>query len=712
MFKELSLKAVYRSEDSNILKDFYLPTLAHSVQYDRAVGYFSAAALFSAAKGISALLENGGSMRLIIGGELSFEDVEAIETGYNVKELAESYGEVIVKEINSVVDSLFKRRMEALSLLVASGRLDIKIAYKPVGMYHEKIGILSDINDDMLVFQGSANETRYALLPDYNVESINVFKSWIKELEEHYLPYVDGFKRLWGGTAKNVRIAPFPEALRDKLVKISKTARPFFSEQELELAEKGAGPVTTGDEFNYDVEPRIPSSFKGQPFDLFDHQRKALNAWRANDFQGILELATGAGKTVTAITGIVKIFLATNKLCSIIAVPYQNLADQWVDDLKKFNICAIKCYGGKSSWYNQLSEKVTSYKMGSTKFICAVVVNRTLSKPHFKDIISEIPGENLLFVGDECHHHTSHSLQMSLPHNARMRLGLSATPWNHINSDLNDRLKDYYGDSVCQYTLKEALDADVLTKYRYHVVPVTFTDNEKEEYINLSKRIATLLSSDKKKNEKDSSLESLLLQRARIIGSAKNKFVELDKILANRRTPDKFSLFYCGDGTVENDVTGEEGRQIEQLSSLMHEHGWRTSRFTSRESGWTRVQILNQFRLGIIDSLVAIRCLDEGIDVPACRVAYLLASSSNPRQQVQRRGRILRKASGKDYAEIYDFIVQIPKGDSDTSKFERSLLKKELTRVAEFASLAINSGDVIDSLMPILEEYDLSHLLA
>lgn len=711
MFRKLGIKAVYRSDSCNILEDFYLPTLAHSTSYDRAVGFFSAASLFSAAQGISALLENDGRMRLVVGGELSLEDMEAIETGYNVKNLGDAFGEKIVKEIDTIVDSLFKKRLEALSLLVASDRLDVKIAYKPVGMYHEKIGIMTDKEDDKLIFQGSANETRFALIPEYNFESINVFSSWRTELEDHFKPYLEGFERLWKGKTKNVHVAPFPEALRDNLIKISKKARPVFVSEEVELASRETDAEIDAP-IDYDHEPTIPTLFKGNPFDLYKHQREALYAWKGNAFRGILELATGAGKTVTAITGAVRTYQATNRMFCIIAVPYQNLADQWIQDLKQFNINAHQCYGGRAQWHQRFSEMVMLFNSGSINFLCAVVVNRTLSTEAFQSLITDVPGESMLFIGDECHHHSSHSTFRHLPKHARLRLGLSATPWHHMNPDANDRLTDYYSNSVYQYTLEQALNDKVLTPYRYHVIPVDFTEIEKDKYLDVSVQIAQLFSQKNKKDKDEKRLQSLLLHRARIIGSARNKFVALEQLLQKKGSAAPFSLFYCGDGTVEDEVTGEENRQIEQLSELLYENGWRTSRFTSYEPNWTRTQLLNHFRIGAIDSLVAIRCLDEGIDVPACKTAYILASSTNPRQQVQRRGRILRKAHGKKFAEIYDFIVKLPNPSEETSRYERSLLKKELTRVAEFASLAINSGDVIDSLMPILEEYDLSHLLA
>ena len=197
MLRELNLKAVYRSESDNILKEFYIPALSTSVKYDRAVGFFSASMLSYAAQGLSAFINNGGQMRLIIGGALEPEDEQAMREGYELRILVEKFGQHIIHTIENTNDSIFYRRMELLSWLVASGSLEIKIAFRKKGMYHEKIGILTDAEGDKVVFQGAANETASALLPDYNFESINVFQCWRNEFQDHFMPYIVGFEKLW-----------------------------------------------------------------------------------------------------------------------------------------------------------------------------------------------------------------------------------------------------------------------------------------------------------------------------------------------------------------------------------------------------------------------------------------------------------------------------------------------------------------------------------
>jgi hypothetical protein len=209
-------------------------------------------------------------------------------------------------------------------------------------------------------------------------------------------------------------------------------------------------------------------------------------------------------------------------------------------------------------------------------------------------------------------------------------------------------------------------------------------------------------------SSEDGQLKMLLFKRARILGAAANKLPALDALLSNA-TPHKHTLFYCGDGRTEEEDSDEPVRQIEAVSRLIDTRGWRNSQFTSRESRDERQAILNNFRLGFIDAMVAIRCLDEGIDVPACRTAYILASSRNPKQFIQRRGRILRRSPGKEKAEIFDFVVRIPDDIASGSPHERALLAGELGRVAEFGKLALNSGEVYESLEPLLDQYDLHH---
>lgn len=714
MLRTLSLKSVYKSEYDNILEDFYVPALRNSIAYDRAVGFFSAGMLSYAAQGLTALISRGGSMRLIVGGELDDEDFNAMQLGYRQREILDRLGAAFIEQIDLVDEDLFRNRLQALSWLIAYNRLNVKIALRRKGMYHEKIGILRDEAGDQIVFQGSANESVYALLPDFNYESIHVFQCWRPELEDHFRPHLQGFERLWSNDARNTAVVDLPEAARVKLVKIAHS-RPRAPQPEVEIdlyrkalgleqRESGEGP-----------QPTIPVTFNGVEFELREHQRNALMRWRSEGGgRGILALATGSGKTVTAIYGAIKVFETYQRLFLIVSVPYQNLADQWVDILVAFNIRAIRCYEAKSNWLTDLQQAVYLFRTRSSDFAAAVVVNRTMQDDDFQQLVKDIPGSRFLWIGDECHHHGAAGLASSLPANAELRLGLSATPEHYIDTDANQRLDAFYGKIVASYTLTDALRDRVLTPYDYHVQPVELTQKETEEYDALSAEIRQLVATGAL-GDPDSvggrKLQMVLMKRARLLGSAENKLYALRDVLGGM-APTAHTLFYCGDGSVGDQDFADAGRQIEVVSQLVHGCGWKTTRFTSRENRQQRAGILENFRLGLIDAMVAIRCLDEGIDVPACRTAFLLASTRNPRQFVQRRGRILRRSAGKDRATIYDFLVRIPSNKSENSDYERNLLVAELKRVAEFSTTAMNRSDSYGTLRPLLREYDLEHYLA
>ncbi|WP_058619939.1 DEAD/DEAH box helicase family protein [Methylobacterium indicum] len=713
MLRDLSLKAVYESEEDDLLRDFYIPALANAKFYDRAVGFFSGAMLSFAAQGLSAFVRNNdGAMRLVVGGEVDDEDFDAIKQGYDLRDVSEKVGRSMVEEIDKIEDDLFNTRVELLSWLVAAGRLDIKVALKRRGMFHSKIGILRDAAEDTVVFQGSANETVYALLPDFNYESMNVFPSWNDALEDHLKPHVATFERLWANRSSKALVVPFPSAARDRLVKIARRAK--VATPEIEEAVWRAAVERYADELPAHQTPRLPQVLGGRPFAIMPHQKHALEAWHARGGQAILALATGAGKTITATYAMVRFFEATRRLCVIVAVPYQNLADQWIEVLRPFGIHGYACYGGTGRWLEDVSEAVHSFDQGALPFLCLVAVNRTLAGDAFQRVLAKLPGENMLFVGDECHRHSAVAANAALPRKARLRLGLSATPDHYLDDAANARLTDYYGEIGDRYGLREALEDGVLTPYRYHIALVDLTEEETQAYQELTDRISEQIARSGKdfRGEGDPHLDRLLFERARLLGGARNKLDALKGLLGPE--PVRHTLFYCSDATVlvDDEDEGESvpQRQVEAVSGILQRRRWRNSRFTSRESLRERRDMLDRFRLGDIDALVAIRCLDEGIDVPACQRAYILASSRNPRQFVQRRGRILRKAPGKEQAEIFDLMVRVPAGALD-SHVERKLLVEEFKRVSEFAGLARNSGEVIETLMPLMREYDLAHHL-
>ena len=716
MLRDIPYQGVYKSDKDNLLEDFYFPALSNAIRYDRAVGFFSASTISYAAQALSTFVRSGGRIRLILGAFSEQRDLEAINRGYGIKEITEKIGVSLLSTITNVNDELFQNRFETLSWLVAYGHLEVKIALRMKGMFHDKIGIIADEVGDKVVFAGSANESTHALLPTHNFESINVFRSWMPEHSEFYEPHIESFDRLWNNKSHATEVIDIPIAVKEKLIS---TARSMDYEPDPEIELEIANRIFTKDSVKTSsTKPTNPTIIDGQPFKLLDHQVAALEAWRAKgDFQGILDLATGAGKTITAIHAIVRVSERTNNLVCVVAVPYQNLADQWVDVFSKFNIYPLRCYFSRVSWEDKFQRLVHEMTMGSRKFAAIVVVNRTLKSREFQSCLAKLAGNRLFWIGDECHHHSSTAFDGCLPEHARFRLGLSATPKHYLHDDRNKRLKQYYGSIVSSYTLNQAISDKVLTPYSYYPHLVEFTEAEAMEFVELSEEIGRLMS---RQNDLEAALsttlKAILMQRARVIGSASNKIQALKDILADKK-PSTHTLFYCGDGTVETDtdihVKQESDklnkRQIESISNILHELSWNVSRFTSRESNRDRDNILQNFRLGVIDAMVAIRCLDEGIDVPACSTAYILASSRDPRQFIQRRGRILRRSPGKNLATIHDFIVVLPEDFRTPSTYAKNLVKSELKRVAEFSSMAVNRSDAYTTLAPVLRAYNLEH---
>lgn len=718
MLKSISVKEVYNSEDDNILEDFYIPALQNAVSYDRAVGYFDAKVLTSAARGLASFVANSGYIRLIVGATLTDEEYKAISLGYGERKIKERLAADFSQYLNAYDSELFNNQLNTLTWFIQHKKLDIKIALRRGGMYHEKVGIIRDANGDALVFQGSANETNKALSP-YNYESINVFKSWLPEFKGHIDPHIKKFEHLWDNNAKNTKVLDFTEIAEGILSRKIQTPYSPDITRELELWQE-----LLDTELNEGEEPKgpqIPKTLYGIEFALRPHQRDALNEWKNHNFRGIFELATGAGKTITAIYGAIKMYESRKKLLLVISVPYQSLADQWADILRAFNINPQICYGGEQKWLTSLKQQLMDYGAGLVNFVGVVVVDATLSSRSrtFANLLESLGDDykdHFLFVGDECHHHGAYATYNSLPQNAGLRIGLSATPdRGDGDEEGNDNLKQYYGDVVASYTLQDALNDDVLTPYEYHLIEVSLTESECEKYIALTKKISQLIAQSK--NSKDPSgsnnaLNILLSKRARLINGTQNKPIALKQLLTGMR-PIKHSLFYCAEGSIDDgDDCDEDGlKQIQLISQLLHSMNWRSSQFTANEGKDQRKSILNSFKNGDIDSLVAMKCLDEGIDIPACSTAFILASSRKPRQFIQRRGRILRKSNGKAKAVIYDFFVTLPIDSVEDGGIERRLLIAELKRINEFARLSINKGEAYRKLEPFLKKHDLTHHL-
>jgi DNA phosphorothioation system restriction enzyme len=447
--------------------------------------------------------------------------------------------------------------------------------------------------------------------------------------------------------------------------------------------------------------PKIPANLE-----LRDYQNTAIISWFRNRGRGTLKMATGSGKTITALAIASELYEAIDLQVLLVICPYRHLVNQWQREAEKFNLKPVLAYESVHSWQSQLSTELYNVQAGNQKFVTILTTNSTFISEGFQSQIKFFP-EKTLIVGDEAHNLGSSRLEEMLPRSLGLRLALSATPERYFDEEGTDAIIDYFGQILQpEFTLADAIEKGALVKYFYYPVFVELTANEAFLYAKLTQKIGWALNKNSNLNSNET-LTNLLMQRSRLVGAATNKIPALQALM-QQRLDSHHTLFYCGDGYVEN-YTANYRRQVQAVTHLLGKQlGYRVATYTAETSLEEREKIRQQFESGYLQGLVAIRCLDEGVDIPAIQNAIILASSGNPRQFIQRRGRILRPYPGKEQATLFDMIVMPPELDRDTWEVERNLLRKELKRFLEFAQLAINCQEAEGKLLEIQEKYSLS----
>jgi len=698
---KLPLSISYRTGRNDLVRDFFIPCLESSVLYRRAAGYFTSSGLALAARGVASLASRGGKMQLVVSPNLDPDDIKALQAA--AENPAEALRAIAAKSLADIEDALVKERLNALAWLAAAGLLEIKLALRidssggfASGIFHEKSGVFTDGADNHVAFSGSSNETAGGLL--VNFESIKVFCSW-KDSEGRVKEEIENFETLWHDATPGLKVIEFSAAGRDLLDRFRDIGRP------------PAG-LPSPDE----PSPNSPIEFRSpQGFELRPYQVDAIRAWSKAGGKGIFAMATGSGKTLTALTLACKVAEKNLPLVIVVICPFINLCRQWIREMATFGLRPVPCFEGRDRWQDELEEGYQRLAVGLSQVHALVVTNATFQSEGFQSRIrSRISSGAVhhLLIADEVHNLGAEQSREALPDGIVMRLGLSATPERHYDPVGTQAVFDYFGGIVYEYPLSRAIADGRLCPYRYFPVPVKLTDEETDIYEEITLKLARLFPGGGREQEVEKVAMRLLIKRARLLASATNKLDALDKVIKSMPEPPRQAIFYCGDGRTSSAIAEEEVRQIQAVSRLLGEkHGLRVRSFTFRESTQEREEILRDISSGFLDGVVAIRCLDEGIDLPDLRMGFLLASSTNPRQFVQRRGRLLRNAQGKNRAIIYDFIIEPPdlEGRLDDNGFnmERSFFQRELARIVEFCRMAENGPEALHSLQDLRLKYNL-----
>jgi len=738
-FPDLKLKHSYTSEKDDLLEDFYILVLKEAISYKRITGYFSSSSFLTAAAGLAQFIKNNGHLQFILNIVLSEDDYNQIEMGtQNPDEIIENY---LIRDLNVFEDECRSNHAKVLGWLIAHDYLEVKIGYvkqKLTGneILHQKIGILTDRDGNTLSFSGSNNESMHGWA--YNSEKFKVFFSWEANNDAFISQDLEDFEELWNNKSTKTEVIPFPEAVRKEVISIAKREPIDIDALLMNIAK---AQKKTGDGLDDTINPlnvRIPAyrheatdtwlqngsrgvfemaTGTGKTYDairLRDYQLEAIDAWFQNGCHGIFEMATGTGKTYTALGALKRLLEREDKLVTVISVPFLHLANQWEQSLRKMDVGIPVIYASSANpkWKENFKTKILDNWLGKERYFIVLTTHDSLSSDSFIELVHDVKSP-ILLIGDEVHGLGAVTRLEALLPLYTYRLGLSATPERYFDELGTQELMQFFGKVVYTFDLHRAINEvnldtgeTYLTPYEYHPIFVELTREDMDAYSILSGQIAILCNKKNKTKSDRRVLEQKLRERQDILKNTCTKYPAFRKLISDLAKNDeiKQTLVYCSP------------QQIETVQKIIrNQRGIVQHRFTSKEDATKRQEkycgltereyLLENFAKGNYDVLVAIRCLDEGVDVPATRNAILMCSSGNPKEYIQRRGRVLRRSPGKEKAVIYDITAVPTVIDGRYAYINTKMLESQLTRLEEFAKDAMNQEDVEREIFRIRERY-------
>ncbi len=628
------------------------------------MGYFRSSFYALTAPAVAAFALRGGQIRVVCAPDFGPADIALLESGAEASEVAVAAAAVELSRILDDPESQAGGRV--LKALLDFGALTIKVAAtaNPGTIFHDKVGLFGDHFGNTLTFSGSVNETWRAWHPDGNHESFEVFRSWDPKDADRVTRHRAFFDDLWGDDRSGVRVLDLSAAFAEQMVALG-----------------------TDDPEHALVASAKPTQSKpSEGIRLQKHQIEAVDAWEANGYRGVIKHATGSGKTFTALEAVRRHVKSGRP--ALILVPSNLLLKQWAHEVDRFfapsGIATVLAGAGNDGWKsNGDIGAFTTDSLAEPRIIIATL--QTASKPQFLSGVEA--GPHLMIVVDEVHNYGAASYRSIDAIDAGARLGVSATPERFRDPTGTSAIFDYFGPIVGPViTLEDAVRVGRLCPYDYFPHPVNLNDAEADEWREITTRIRRAAAMNGgHADDMSEQLKLLLIKRANIAKQAAAKAPLAVEILVRDFKPKQHWLVYCDDG-----------RQLRDVLDRLRAAGLSAMEYWSGMEG-DRADSLAQFeRSGGI--IVAIECLDEGVDIPAVSHGIILASTQNPRQFIQRRGRMLRRFDGKHYAVVHDLLLAPPQeSDPDFS----SLIKAELARAHEFAGSASNENCrlVIDALI-------------
>lgn len=725
-----SIDRDYKSGTENEPMQFYLEGLANSSEFQLLLGYFSSAAINLLSVGFATFISRGGKMRMVINHLLSEKDKEAVQKADSNDSTNKVFDLTDVVSLGKILDDYDTHFFECLAYLIAEKRIEIKVI-KPKsgkGIAHYKSGVFSD-GVNHVGYKASCNFTLYGL--SENLEELEAFLSWengrSNKLINKQLKVIDAYFIEKDQDVEYLSVNEIEVAIRDKFGK--KEINELIVQEE-ELLKKKMSLIknrklkSTIIKIYEDIDkirrsPRFPHKDKPR-----DYQKSAYENWVKNNNSGVFAMATGTGKTITSMNCVLNEFQKTKTYKAIILVPTLVLVEQWKNEAKNFNFTNIITVSSKNpNWKQSLTELKTKDSFGISTSYILIATYKSFTSDKFQDFVKDLNTDEI-FIADEAHNIGAVNVKSKLFQlKIAKRIGLSATPRRAYDPEGTKEIEAFFHDSepyTYNFPMERAIEENILCKYYYFPTLVSLQEDEMKEYNEISLRIARLFQKVAQDESVKKQYENLLMLRKAIIHKAKNKFDAFKNIvndIIKSETGLKYTLVYAPEGYHSDDEFIEEefpeveseSRIIDFYSNIVRSISPNThiAQYTSESED--KENLLRSFENGMIDVLLSMKCLDEGVDIPRTEQAIFCSSTGNPRQFIQRRGRILRKHPNKKFAKIFDLVV-IPMVASGSPNFEseRKLVQKELERVVHFAYMAINKYEAIDGLKRICASYDLN----
>lgn len=668
-YRDIPLEISYKSVGEDTFSHILNPLLTCTKIYKRSVGFFSSSALNFIGDGILELARNGGKIYLATSPQLSDEDILAIQSGYEAREIVEKQ---FLSEVQTALKVLSDDNAKMLYMLIKEEIVEIKIVTRDNGIYHDKLALLEDFDGNIIACVGSNNETGSGYR--YNYEKVRVYKSW-NDNEGRIDDEMSEFESIWNNDNSDLKVYDFMDAFEKEV--LSRVNNTGIYKKET------------------------------NKYIMRQYQIDAKDRWNENLHKGFFVMATGTGKTITALNAI-KDFVNDNRIFTVIAVPYKHLVSQWAEDVKEFfpaasiNVVHGEIKDGETKIYASYLQSQKSYKP-----IIVITTIKSFFLERYVNLYNQIEYEKLLIV-DEAHNFAnriSDELSSKYPY----KLGLSATPVFGNDEAKTKMLLDWFGGQVVDLPIEKAL-GKYLVNYKYHPIYVRASEDDEKKF---AKATTLMLSGIDPVNKIIIDEEKFTLGyrgRLRAISMAEEKHERIGEIFSHIQDKDH-TIIYCSDGRLwygDKSNDAQEVRHLEYILKLINNsclssvNSGKASKFTATENIDERMQLIDSFNKGYIEYLVAIRCLDEGINIPSIKSALILSSNDNYREFVQRRGRILRLYPGKEIAHIYDVIV-LP------SISNKAFAQIEFRRFYEYSRLALNSEIMLDELDHYLAQYDLTY---